>query len=296
MPFSCPFGQDTEMLAKRAAKRAKDSTGAKPPASTLRTPVAVQISPDASPRRNPRFSPQRGEQQQEEPLRVAPDMPPPSTMPPRGASPARAPTDEPTHTEEEDASLGAGGSVPATNVGGEGTTSSQLGTDHPSMDQEDIDMVIGEVSKDAEAETAKIVAEEATKPATGETGEGLAGEPGKATAEDAGKATAEEADEAAAEEAARAAAGEAAKKPAEEEVANDQPSSPAAPAPPKYLKVGDDLFVRLPGTADTRAPTEGYVFDDEALAAAGLQVVDEPSTSSSGPQEEQLLRAMGANF
>nr|XP_040245375.1 AF4/FMR2 family member 1-like [Aegilops tauschii subsp. strangulata] len=156
----------------------------------------------------------------------------------------------------------------------------------PSMDQEDIDIVIGEVAKDAEAKAVRIAAEEAAKSATGEAREGLAGE--------AGKATAKEAEKAAAEKAARAAFGEAAKKPVEEELANDQPSSPAAPTPPKYLKVGDHLFVRLPGTADTRAPAKGEVFDDEALATAGLQIVDEPSTSSGGPQEEELLRAMGA--
>nr|XP_020195192.1 MAP7 domain-containing protein 1-like [Aegilops tauschii subsp. strangulata] len=49
-------------------------------------------------------------------------------------------------------------------------------------------------------------------------------------------------------------------------------------------------------TAGTRAPTEGEVFDDEALSIARLQVVDEPCPGDSGSQEEQLLRAMGANF
>ena len=56
------------------------------------------------------------------------------------------------------------------------------------------------------------------------------------------------------------------------------------------------MFVHLPGTASTRAPTEGEVFDDEALATAGLQVVDEPSADGGGSQEEQLLRAMSVNF
>ena len=79
-------------------------------------------------------------------------------------------------------------------------------------------------------------------------------------------------------------------------MADDQPPSPAAPAPGKYLKVGDDLFVHLPGTASTRAPAEGEVFDDEALATAGLQVVDEPSAGGGGSQEEQLLRGMSINF
>ena len=46
----------------------------------------------------------------------------------------------------------------------------------------------------------------------------------------------------------------------------------------------------------TRAPTEGEVFDDEVLATTGLEVVDEPSTGGGGSQEEELLRAMNANF
>ena len=79
-------------------------------------------------------------------------------------------------------------------------------------------------------------------------------------------------------------------------MADNQPSSPTAPVPGKYLKVGNDLFVYLPGTASTRAPTEGEAFDDEALASAGLQVADEPSAGVGGSQEEQLLRAMSANF
>ena len=44
------------------------------------------------------------------------------------------------------------------------------------------------------------------------------------------------------------------------------------------------------------APAEGEVFDDEALAAAGLEVVNEPITGGGGSEEEQLLRAMSANF
>ena len=49
------------------------------------------------------------------------------TMPPRGASPARVLDTEPMRTEEEEVDLGTGGPVPATDVGGEGATSS-----HPS--------------------------------------------------------------------------------------------------------------------------------------------------------------------
>ena len=60
--------------------------------------------------------------------------------------------------------------------------------------------------------------------------------------------------------------------------------------------MGDDLFVSLPGTTSSGAPAEGEVFDDEVLTAAGLQVVDKPSTSSSTTKEDQLLQAMSANF
>nr|XP_020170748.1 A-kinase anchor protein 5-like [Aegilops tauschii subsp. strangulata] len=182
------------------------------------------------------------------------------------------------------------------NVGGKETTSSQLGTDPPSTDQEDIYTVIEEVAKDAEAkatkiaagEAAKSTAEEATKGAAGETGEAAVGEAGKGPAGESGKAAAGEANKAAAEE--------AAKEPAGEGAADDQPSSRAASALGKYLKVGADLFIRLPGTADTKAPAEGEVFDDEALATAGFQVVDEPSASGGGSQEEQLLPSRERQF
>nr|XP_040243972.1 leucine zipper putative tumor suppressor 2-like [Aegilops tauschii subsp. strangulata] len=207
-----PASRDTETLAQRAVKRAKASTGGEPPASTPRTPALVVISPDNSPRRSPRFIPQcefiihspstgggvrilgadlagfaGGERQQEEPLRAALDMPPPSTMPPRGASPARAPTAEPTRTEEEEASLDVGGSVSATNIGTEGNTSNQFGTDPPSTDQEDINTVIEEVAKDAEAEATKIAAGEAAKSATKEAAKEPAGETGEAAAGEASK-------------------------------------------------------------------------------------------------------------
>ena len=77
---------------------------------------------------------------------------------------------------------------------------------------------------------------------------------------------------------------------------DDQPSSSATSGSGRYLRVSDDLFILLPGSTSTRAPTEGEVFDDEVLAAAGLDVVDEASAGGGGSQEEQLLRAMSANF
>ena len=60
--------------------------------------------------------------------------------------------------------------------------------------------------------------------------------------------------------------------------------------------MGDDLFVHLPGASSSRAPAEGEVFDGEVLAATGLEVVGEPSVGGDGSPEEQLFRAMGANF
>ena len=53
-----------------------------------------------------------------------------------------------------------------------------------------------------------------------------------------------------------------------------------------YLKAGDNLFVRIPGTASTEVPVEGETFDGDVVAAV----------SSSGPKEEQLLQAMSDNF
>ena len=97
------------------------------------------------------------------------------------------------------------------------------------MDLEDVDTVIEDVAAQAE----KIAAKESAKGAAEDVAKGPAGEPGKAAAEEAGKAT------------------------AEEEVVDDQPSSSAASGSGRYLRVSDDLFVHLPGTASTGAPTEG---------------------------------------
>ena len=114
------------------------------------------------------------------------------------------------------------------------------------------------------SEAAKGAAEDAAKEPAGEAGKGPTGEAGKAAAEKG--------------------------------AVDDQPSSSVAPCSSKYLKVSDDLFIHLPGTASAGAPTEGEVFDDEVLAATGLVVVDEPSAGGGGSQEERLLQAMSANF
>ena len=140
-------------------------------------------------------------------------------------------------------------------------------------DPEDVHTVIEEVARDAAAEADKIAAEEATKTVAEEASKGSAEETGKAAVEEAGKGP----------------AGEAGKATAEKGAVDDQPSSSTASGSGRYLRVSDDLFVHLPGTASTGAPVEGEVFDDEVLAAAGLEVVDEPRAGGGGSQEERLL-------
>ena len=68
---------------------------------------------------------------------------------------------------------------------------------------------------------------------------------------------------------------------------DDQPSSSVASGSGKYLKVGDDLFVHLPGASSSRAPVEGELLDNEVLAAAGFDIVDETSIDGDGCQEER---------
>ena len=65
--------------------------------------------------------------------------------------------------------------------------------DPSSADRGDIDTVIEEVARDAEAEADKIAAEEAAKTAAEEAAKGPAGEAGKAAAEEADKGPAGEA-------------------------------------------------------------------------------------------------------
>nr|XP_020171311.1 uncharacterized protein LOC109756888 [Aegilops tauschii subsp. strangulata] len=78
--------------------------------------------------------------------------------------------------EEEETNLGAGGPTPAMNVGREGVPSSQPGAGASSANQENIDTVIEEVTKDAKAEADKITTEEAAKTAAEEAGRAVAEE------------------------------------------------------------------------------------------------------------------------
>jgi hypothetical protein len=41
---------------------------------------------------------------------------------------------------------------------------------------------------------------------------------------------------------------------------------------------------------------EGEVLDDEIIAAAGLEVVDEPHANTNKTKEQRLINAMGVNF
>jgi len=140
------------------------------------------------------------------------------------------------------------------------------------MDPEDVDTVIKDVAEDAAAQAKKIAAEESTEGAAEDAAKEPAEEPSKEPAREDGKGDVEEV------------------------VFDNLPSSSAASGSGRYLRVSDDLFVHLLGASSTRAPLEGEVFDEEVLAAAGLEVVDEPGVGGAGSQEEQLLQAMGASF
>jgi hypothetical protein len=150
----------------------------------------------------------------------------------------------------------------------------------------DVDTAIGEIAKDAAAEADRVAAGEAAKTAQDEATKG--------TAEGAGQETGDHTD-------GIPAAGAPGATPAtepptvDETVVEDQPSTSDVPSSSRYLRVGDNLFVSLPGTASTGVPSEGESFDEEVLAAAGLKIVDEPRTSS-GSKEEQLLLAINDNF
>ena len=126
---------------------------------------------------------------------------------------------------------------------------------------EDVDTVVGNIAEEAAAEAARdadeVTADEAAKDAAEDTAAGAAKATGEASAEGTSGGP----------------AGGAGNASAEEEVVGDQPHSSSTSGPGRYLKVGNDLFVHLPG-ASSWAPAEGEVFDGEVLAATGLEVVD----------------------
>jgi hypothetical protein len=155
------------------------------------------------------------------------------------------------------------------------------------MEQMDVDIVIEETTKNAAAEADKVTADESAKVAQEETAKG--------SAERAGKETGDHTDGIPATGAPGATpvmeppvAGEA--------VFEDQPSTSEVPPSSRYLKVGDNLFISIPGTASTTVPTEGEIFDEDVITAAGLEIVDEPCASSSKSKEEQFTQTMSDNF
>lgn len=200
-------------------------------------------------------------------------MPPPSSTPPRGASPARAPSTEAMPTEEEEENAGAGGFPSVPDFGGErvsplglarvgrsfssslcillflfsslafdlGSTPSPSWCPGPSS--EDVDTTIKDIATEAAAEAEKIAAEESARGAT----EDAAREGARGTAEGAAKGPTEGPGKERAEEPGKGPAEGTSKATAEEVVVDDQPSSSTTSGSGKYLKVSEDLFVYLPG-------------------------------------------------
>nr|XP_020166433.1 muscle M-line assembly protein unc-89-like [Aegilops tauschii subsp. strangulata] len=214
-----------------------------------------------------------------------PNMPPPSTttppkdmsparastgepLPPREKSPARPSHDEPTRAEEEPTSTGADGPIPTTSVGGEGTTHPQLVVDLSLAGQMDVDGTFKEIAKDAAAqadEAAKRTHEEAATGSAGEASEGT----GDCTDEYKVKV-------------------------------RESPFIPTVHLrSPQLEEIPEDWRESVcyyPGPESNGAPAEGEVFDEDVIVTAGLQVVNEPSGSSSSSKEDQLLQAMRSSF
>nr|XP_020147570.1 nucleolar and coiled-body phosphoprotein 1-like [Aegilops tauschii subsp. strangulata] len=159
--------------------------------------------------------------------------------------------------------------------------------DLASVGQMDVDGTIEEIAKDAAAQADEVAADEAAKEAHEEATRGSAGEAIEGTGDRTDGIPA---------------SGAPGATPVPEPsvagatVAGDQPSNSEAPHSSRYLKIGEDLFVTIPGTASTGAPAEGEVFDEEFIVAAGLQVVNEPSASSGSSKEDQLLQAISSSF
>ena len=103
-----------------------------------------------------------------------------------------------------------------------------------------MDTVVGNIAEEAARDTDEVAADEAAKDAAEDTAAGAAKATGEASAEGTNGGPADGAGKAS----------------AEEEVVGDQPPSSSTSGPSRYLKVGDDLFVHLPG-ASSRAPAEG---------------------------------------
>jgi hypothetical protein len=119
-----------------------------------------------------------------------------------------------------------------------------------------------------------------------------------APADEAGKAVEDEATQKTAEEAGKGSGGrtdgpEVAGAPGTTSTtdpsAAEKATTPDSPPTSKYVRVGENVYVNLPWTAGSRAPTEEDVVDEEIIVAAGVQLVDEPGASSSSTSEEERL-------
>nr|XP_040258434.1 nucleolar and coiled-body phosphoprotein 1-like [Aegilops tauschii subsp. strangulata] len=170
--------EDMETLAQRMAKKAKTSTGDEPLASTSSAPETIIINPESSATTLPPTQPLARRTAIGGATEGHPRHASSVNHTAQGGSLSRASTDEPTRVEEEPVSTGAGGSITAMNVAGEGVTSQALATDLPLADQMDVNATIKETAKDAAAEAA---ANEAAKDAHEEATKGSDGEAGKDT-------------------------------------------------------------------------------------------------------------------
>jgi hypothetical protein len=142
-------------------------------------------------------------------------------------------------------------------------------------------------------EEAARAAEEAGKAAEGSTTEAPADEAGRVAEDEATQKTAKEAGEGSS---GRTDGPEAAvapgATPTTDPSAVETAATPDSPPKSRYIRVGEDVYVSLPWTAGSSTPTEEGVADEEILVAAGLQLVSEPSISSSTSEEEQLLQKL----
>jgi hypothetical protein len=136
-------------------------------------------------------------------------------------------------------------------------------------------------------EEAARAAEEAGKAAEGSTTEAPADEAGRGAEDEATQKTAKEAGEGSSGRTdGPEAAGAPGATPTTDPSAVETAATPDSPPKSRYIRVGEDVYVSLPWTAGSSTPTEEDVADEEILVAAGLQLVSEPSTSSSTSEED----------
>nr|XP_020192735.1 uncharacterized protein LOC109778577 [Aegilops tauschii subsp. strangulata] len=172
--------EDTETLAQRVAKRARTSTGDEPPTSSSSAPEGcgggAATGGAAKGNRQHASSIDHYTSQGGVPgkgfYRRAHAA--------KGEIRGKALPDKPTRAEEP-AGTGAGGAIPAMNVGWEGTTPPQLVVDLTSAGQMDVDGITEEIAKDAAAEANKVAADEAAKEAHEEAARGSTREASKRT-------------------------------------------------------------------------------------------------------------------